>query len=248
MKVQYNTVNEFPDSSYEMIKPLPFVSPNLLDDAKAWLAGECSTPRSMVVAEAFTASPWCYHKWVFNANQFGMTAWPNSNGVCFERYCALHIFKSKFQQSFSFKLQSCVDSLRNEKWRGFWTWKRTIRTLPLTNSGVIHGEQEGAMYPWIGDSEFGIKILMVTHFLPSCLILLTWLLGVTNCMASEQTLLHHKVLKIASVADAHSSKMLRAKALDTLITTPTSTTLPKELGGGTFGDAVDAAQVYKFAN
>ena len=161
-----------------------------------------------------------------------MTGWPNSNGVCFEKYCALHIFKSKFQQSFPFKLQSCVDSLRNEKWRGFWTWKRTIRTLPLTNSGVIHGEQEGAMYPWIGDSDFGIKVLMVTHFLPRCLILLTWLLGVTNCMASEQTLLHHKVLKIASVADAHSSKMLRTKALDTLITTPTSTTLPKELGGG----------------
>lgn len=61
-------------------------------------------------------------------------------------------------------------------------------------------------------------------------------------MASEQTLLHHKVLKIASVADAHSSKVLRAKALDTLITTPTSTTLPKELGG-TFGDAVDAGQL-----
>lgn len=164
-----------------------------------------------------------------------MTGWPNSNGVCFEKYCALHIFKSKFQQSFPFKLQSCVDSLRNEKWRGFWTWKRTIRTLPLTNSGVIHGEQEGAMNPWIGDSDFGIKVLMVTHFLPRCLILLTWLLGVTNCMASEQTLLHHKVLKIASVADAHSSKMLRTKALDTLITTPTSTTLPKELGGGRLG-------------
>ena len=60
-KVQYNKENEFPDSSYEMIKPLPFVSPSLLDDAKAWLAGECSTPRSMVVAEAFPASPWCYH-------------------------------------------------------------------------------------------------------------------------------------------------------------------------------------------
>ena len=54
-------------------------------------------------------------------------------------------------------------------------------------------------------------------------------------MASEQTLLHHKVLKIASVADAHSSKVLRAKALDTLITTPTSTTLPKELGGDVWG-------------
>lgn len=76
---------------------------------------------------------------------------------------------------------------------------------------------------------------MVTHFLPRCLILLTWLLGVTNCMASEQSLLPHKVLKIASVADAHSSKMLRTKALDTLITTPTSTTLPKELGGGRLG-------------
>ena len=54
-------------------------------------------------------------------------------------------------------------------------------------------------------------------------------------MASEQSLLPHKVLKIASVADAHSSKMLRTKALDTLITTPTSTTLPKELGGGRLG-------------